>query len=90
MHRQVAEQRAAGNHLHALAGHGLAVEGDQRAPGLLEALGNGEDRAVQGAHHLLDVAPEVALGGLGRLAATTEDEQPHAVRLLHQGLLQRL
>jgi hypothetical protein len=43
---------------------------------------------LQGAHHALDVAAEVALRGLGGGAAAAEHEQAHALLLLDQGLFQ--
>ena len=44
---------------------------------------------MQGAHHLFDVAPHVALGDFGRLAAPAENEQADAFLLLDEGFFQR-
>jgi hypothetical protein len=44
---------------------------------------------VQGTHHALNIMPQVALRGFGRLAAPAQDEQKHLIVLFHQGIFQR-
>lgn len=88
VHRHAPEQRADGDRLHPAPGHGAAIEGQQRTPGLPEGVGDGEDGFVQAAHHPFDIAAQVTVRMLGRLAAPAEHEHAHADLLLGQGVLQ--
>jgi hypothetical protein len=88
VHRQAAEQRTAGHHLHASAGHDSTVEGDHHATRFAEAFGDRQYRIAQGAHDTLDVAAEVPLGGSGRFTAASEHEQAHTGLLFHKRRLQ--
>ena len=90
---QALEQRAVGDHVHALARHRGAIEGEHHALGFLEAFGYGEDGLVHRADHALDVAAEhvrsARLRGLGRGPAAAEDEEAHAFLVLGQGVVER-
>jgi len=86
MDRHALEQRAAGEHFHALAAGGAAVEGKHHALRCAEIVGGNQNRPLHGADDVLQLAADVLDGIAAVLALATDDQQARLVLQITQGL----
>ncbi len=85
MDRHAFEQRAAGQHFHALATGGTAVEGEHHALRHTEFARYHQDRSLHGADDILQLAADVPEGIVAVLTLAADHQQARFVLQIAQG-----